>query len=382
MTAMILLMMVALRFGPHRNEPDDRRPPNVTCSFCLCRCLGVTKQCSAPGCTSKHHAKGYCASHYRRHLGEKPIKAKLQPRVTKPKRGCSVKDCLNTHAAKGYCLLHVTRLRRGQPVEGPLRRVNVQPGAPRHCRKCGSSGPLVRSRETFKAECVACQNESYKARYALRKEAWTATKNAKAKETWHKDPVANRARVTAFRRRLAEAALNYLGGACRMCGETDFEVCHIDHIKGGGGAERRRGMLGPPLYRSILRGERDGELQVLCANCHRIKQKEERAESPQGAYRRRQRASALDLLGRRCRHCGLDDARVLEIDHIEGDGSRDRSNRRRNGSGYMVGQVLAGTEGRFQLLCANCNWRKRVSNQEHVGSHLKELRGPFIGVSV
>lgn len=269
--------------------------------------------------------------------------------------------------------MHVTRLRRGQPLDGPpLRGKPVKSEEERVCRRCGSSGPLVadsRKPNTFQSLCLACQNETYKIRYATRKDVWAPAKSARAKELYRENIEVNRARVRNAKRELAVAALNYLGSVCCMCGETDTKVLHIDHINGGGGAERRQGIFGPILYRSILRGERNGELQILCANCHRIKQKEGHPEPAQGSqryYRNRLRGLALAHLGGKCCHCDLDDLRVLEIDHIQGDGAEDRNGRKRSGSIFVVKLVLADKEGgRYQLLCANCNWRKRMTNHEY-----------------
>lgn len=252
----------------------------------------------------------------------------------------------------------------------------------RRCNKCGSAGPLVRvgtirqlrAASPFRPLCIACQNEDYKARYAKRKDTWLPAKNAKAKAKWWEDPVGSRAKRTEFNRGLAAAARKYLGSKCARCSEADQLVLHIDHIFGGGESERRAGAGGLALYRSILRGERDGELQLLCANCNRIKFKEDSAlkfKPGAAATMRRSRKKLRDaivaLMGGCCRVCGLTDDRVLEIDHVHGDGAKHRSLRHRKGIRYILKIVLEEME-RYQLLCANCNWRKRMSSAHERGS--------------
>jgi len=78
------------------------------------------------------------------------------------------------------------------------------------------------------------------------------------------------------------------------------------------------------------------------------------------------RLQAIEHLGAKCRNCGTVDPRVLQIDHIDGGGTK----RRREGvtptSEYR--RILDSSEGwndEFQVLCANCNWIKRYELYEH-----------------
>jgi RNase P subunit RPR2 len=63
----------------------------------------------------------------------------------------------------------------------------------------------------------------------------------------------------------------------------------------------------------------------------------------------------------KCAHCGFLDQRALQIDHIFGDGQTDNADHR--GLGFLR-KVLADVAGRYQLLCANCNWIKRHEKGE------------------
>lgn len=56
---------------------------------------------------------------------------------------------------------------------------------------------------------------------------------------------------------------------------------------------------------------------------------------------------------------GCTDRRCLQIDHVRGDGSKER----KGAESYYL-KVLNDETGRYQLLCANCNWIKRRVNGE------------------
>jgi hypothetical protein len=81
------------------------------------------------------------------------------------------------------------------------------------------------------------------------------------------------------RHKLRAMAITIMGGCCSRpgCGFDDPRALQFDHVK----AVRRRlnggsnsAKSSDQLYRAIIRGERDG-LQLLCANCHAIKTREE-----------------------------------------------------------------------------------------------------------
>ena len=72
------------------------------------------------------------------------------------------------------------------------------------------------------------------------------------------------------------------------------------------------------------------------------------------------RRLVLFVLGRKCRRCGFSDERALQIDHIAGNGCKERA----LGSYRLYRRVLAHKKD-YQLLCANCNWIKRFENNEH-----------------
>jgi len=76
----------------------------------------------------------------------------------------------------------------------------------------------------------------------------------------------------------------------------------------------------------------------------------------------RLRRKTLKKLGNKCVRCGFSDSRALQIDHVNGEGAKEREEL--CCSPYLK-KVLADTEGNYQLLCANCNMIKREENGEY-----------------
>lgn len=106
---------------------------------------------------------------------------------------------------------------------------------------------------------------------------------------------------------------------------------------------------------------------MLWRNAYRNKPEQYRQ---QGKIRRaRQRTALLEAAGgARCVRCGFADARALQIDHISGGGCKERVARPQLvKSKYLREDVLA-NPGKYQVLCANCNWIKKDENKEYGGN--------------
>lgn len=84
-------------------------------------------------------------------------------------------------------------------------------------------------------------------------------------------------------------------------------------------------------------------------------------------YRRRKvrkdRMLVLAILGGQCCHCGFDDERALQIDHVQGNG---RNDRHQVGGSYFacILKRIRGGSKEYQLLCANCNAIKKREMDE------------------
>lgn len=80
----------------------------------------------------------------------------------------------------------------------------------------------------------------------------------------------------------------------------------------------------------------------------------------------RKRKQIIELLGGKCKRCNWTDFRALQIDHVDGNGRNDIKS---GGTGYydrVLKFLLAHPyQTKYQLLCANHNWIKRVENNEN-----------------
>lgn len=75
------------------------------------------------------------------------------------------------------------------------------------------------------------------------------------------------------------------------------------------------------------------------------------------------RNQVLDLLGRKCNTCGLEDEEVLQIDHVFGGGCKEVKTCGSNKYIFYLKKLREGSHD-YQMLCANCNWRKRIREDE------------------
>lgn len=111
------------------------------------------------------------------------------------------------------------------------------------------------------------------------------------------------------------------------------------------------------------------EIQSKAHLKFRTKNREEIREG-QRASRQRARLAIVEFFGGKCMKCGFEeDKRLLQLDHINGDGWKERhSNGWRSTDVYKrLKQILADPElarQTFQLLCANCNLQKKYDNKE------------------
>ena len=84
-------------------------------------------------------------------------------------------------------------------------------------------------------------------------------------------------------------------------------------------------------------------------------------------WRYKKKEELIDFLGGKCARCGLDDRRILQIDHKDGSGALEIRRAKRTWSRYLklLKEDPNSFKERFQLLCPNCNWIKRIENNEH-----------------
>lgn len=82
------------------------------------------------------------------------------------------------------------------------------------------------------------------------------------------------------------------------------------------------------------------------------------------------RKEIIELLGGKCKRCGFDDIRALQIDHVNGGGYKEMKSIHSRERLRLVVESIKNKENKYQLLCANCNWIKRYEDKAK-----KELGG-------
>ena len=92
----------------------------------------------------------------------------------------------------------------------------------------------------------------------------------------------------------------------------------------------------------------------------------------QKEYHRRGRLEVLLAAGGiKCKKCGFDDWRALQIDHVNGDGLLERKQIKSNARHL---KKIKENPKRYQVLCGNCNWIKKYENGETKHLHwIKKL---------
>lgn len=174
---------------------------------------------------------------------------------------------------------------------------------------------------------------------------------------------------TDYRRRIKEQVFSHYGNKCVTCGEAEILFLQIDHINEDGWEIRKnnRDFLGTKLYKWIIDNNFPKNLQLLCANCNRKKNKEykrskhkntETAIASRKSYNKRRKA-VIDHYGGKCACCGIEDIDVLEFDHINGGGHK---HFRKEGINKLMNWLYKNDypEG-FQVLCSNCNVGKHLN---------------------
>ena len=86
--------------------------------------------------------------------------------------------------------------------------------------------------------------------------------------------------------------------------------------------------------------------------------REKRLVSCQASHRRK-RLALIAIMGGKCVQCGFSDVRALQVDHPNGNGKKHRASFKNLTIFY---QYVREHPKEFVLLCANCNFIKRVED--------------------
>lgn len=129
---------------------------------------------------------------------------------------------------------------------------------------CGVCGSTRRGKDKAQ-RCLDCNNR--------RNRAWQEANPGYVRPGYTKERRAQQGREYNSRVRLQ--ALAAYGGKCVCCGEDRHQFLQLDHPNRDGAAVRtslgrgRNGAAGRLTYADLRRrGWPEGEVRVLCANCH------------------------------------------------------------------------------------------------------------------
>lgn len=188
----------------------------------------------------------------------------------------------------------------------------------------------------------------------------------------------NRDRISKLR----VEVINKYGGRCGCCGESDFRLLTLDHVNGGGRAERESiGTSG--IYYKVRRLGYPPEYRILCRNCncgifanggicphvdpHNWKNHNVAYSQ---RWRNKLRGEWLTAFGGKCESCGESRRAFLCLDHKLDDGAKERrrivgSNRYGTGTVKILVRLkkLGWPKDRYQILCHNCNHVKWMESQ-------------------
>jgi len=107
------------------------------------------------------------------------------------------------------------------------------------------------------------------------------------------------------------------------------------------------------------------EFATLCKNCNNIDNRERKQEG-------KKKTISLYSDGKMCcSMCGCDDIRVLEIDHINGNGNKERYQ-----AGYTYkwySEIKRNKRDDLRVLCRNCNWIHLCEKREEQYAKDKEI---------
>jgi hypothetical protein len=224
-----------------------------------------------------------------------------------------------------------------------LRKEALAKNLPRYFTNKPCKQGHLAERTTIKSTCIICLNV--------------------CRQVWKEHNGLNYGRV--YRKSHRQAAINKLGGRCAKCGIQDLRTLQIDHIDGGGTQERISNSRS--AENAIVRDDDQNKYQLLCANCNWIKRHENKEHNKYKSdktnkYVKNKRLEVIKALDGECKHCKVKDTRVLQIDHINGGGCKER---KLFTNSYSFHNHVLTCLKNYQLLCANCNWIKRVKNKEH-----------------
>lgn len=87
---------------------------------------------------------------------------------------------------------------------------------------------------------------------------------------WYSDHInQHKSNQKRWHRERKQKVVDYYGGRCVCCGETEIEFLAIDHINNDGAAHRRtQNLSGGHMYIWLIKNSFPEGFQLLCHNCN------------------------------------------------------------------------------------------------------------------
>jgi hypothetical protein len=272
---------------------------------------------------------------------------------------------------------------------------------PRQCLECGELLPIphnvgmrrhVQCRQQ-RAEQKRAYNAQYYREHSEQSRAYMAQyyqehlEQQRAYKTKRRHEQSEKVRAISRRSRdrRRQQVLAAYGSVCQCCGEERKEFLAIDHINGNGGRHRRElALSGVRFYDWLWKEGFPHGYQVLCHNCNssrgihgycphetvsalsarrlggplRTSKQEKRLEYDT-KYRQTLRQGVLEAYGSTCQCCSEERNEFLAVDHIDGNGARQRRELGvSSGSEFYLWLRKNSFPPGYRVLCHNCNSAK------------------------
>jgi hypothetical protein len=148
------------------------------------------------------------------------------------------------------------------------------------------------------------------------------------------------------------------GGKCECCGESRYDMLTFDHKQKVYYKDKKKGIA--LIYEARAKFEELGYpnnvYRVLCWNCNMSMGFYKHCPHNQdsiGSEHNYLKQEIIDTYGGHCVLCGEDKWEFLTIDHINGGGTKHRSQLKNGLYSWLKEQGYPKDE--YRLLCANCN---------------------------
>lgn len=214
----------------------------------------------------------------------------------------------------------------------------------RRCINC----TIIKSREYYEANKEGISNQG--------KLKWKTDKDfvkkhqerTKVYRDTNRDAI--RADGMQYRKTTHQRIVEFLGGKCVVCGETDWQILMPNH-KNGGGKKERRALYNSTqsFYLDILSGNRrHDDLDLRCAN-HNVLYEFEVGRHTKLVPAR---VTAIKMLGGACLDCGEADLRILRINYKLKGGVKERETKGKHNI-YLEIVTNPSYRDKYDVRCAN-----------------------------